>query len=110
MKKNIVVFLAIILMVVGICFSYFGSWNLADITGFALTMFGAGLAAATMWEKRDPTKKAWVGIVGLVLIGAGAFGLGFLGFAKETVTVIISSVFGLVSILAGLIVTAFQIK
>lgn len=53
---------------------------------------------------------SWCSARELVLIGAGAFGLGFLGFAKETVTVIISSVFGLVSILAGLIVTAFQIK
>ena len=109
MKKNFFLVLSIVMMIAGVAFSYFAKWELADITGFALTMFGAGLAAATMWGKRDQSKKLWVSILGIVLIGIGAFSLGFLGFAKDTVTIIISSVFGLVAIIAGLIVTSIQI-
>lgn len=110
MKKNFVLVIAIIMMIAGVCFSYFAKWELADISGFALIMFGAGLAACSMWNKRDPNQKAYISIVGLILIGAGAFILGFGGFDKETLSVIISSVFGLVAIIAGLFITAMQAK
>lgn len=110
MKKNFFLIAAIILIVAGVVVSYLGNFALADISGFAVTMFGAGLAAATLWGKRDTAKKLWVSVVGLVLIGAGAFALGFLGFAENTMTMIISSVFGLVAIIAGLIITASKGK
>ena len=107
---NMTIHMAIILIIAGVVVSYLGNFALADISGFAVTMFGAGLAAATLWGKRDTAKKLWVSVVGLVLIGAGAFALGFLGFAENTMTMIISSVFGIVAIIAGLIVTAIQGK
>ncbi len=110
MKKNFILVLAIFMIIIGICFCYFAKWELADIEGFALTMFGSGLAASAMWNKRDPNKKIYISIVGIVLIGAGGFILGFGGFDKGTLSVIISSVFGLVAIIAGLIITAMQAK
>lgn len=110
MKKNFFLIVAIILIIAGVVVSYIGNFDLADISGFAVTMFGAGLAAATLWGKRDKAKKLWVSVLGLVLIGAGAFTLGGLGFVENTMTMIISSVFGLVAIIAGLIVTANQAR
>lgn len=110
MKKNFFLIMAIILIIAGVVVSYLGKFELADISGFAVTMFGAGLAAATLWGKHDKSNKLWVSVLGIVLIGAGAFALGFLGFAENTMTLIISSIFGIVAIIAGLIVTAIQAR
>lgn len=86
MKKNFFLIMAIILIIAGVVVSYLGKFELADISGFAVTMFGAGLAAATLWGKHDKSNKLWVSVLGIVLIGAGAFALGFLGFAENTIT------------------------
>lgn len=110
MKKNLIMVFAILMIIIGCCFCYFAKWELADVEGFALTMFGAGIAASVMWNKRDPGKKIYISLVGIILIGIGGFVLGFGGFDKATVPVIISSVFGLISIIAGLIISALQIK
>lgn len=44
------------------------------------------------------------------LVGVGAYLLGFGGFSKETMTTVITMVFGLVGIIAGLIIAAIQSK
>lgn len=108
MKKNFLVIIGILLIVAGCVFSYFANFPMADATGFAVTMFGAGLAAATMWGKRDKTKKTWLSVLALALVGVGAFILGFAGFAENTMTTIISSVFGLIAIIAGLIISGIN--
>lgn len=107
MKKNWLTIIGILFIVVGVVIAYFSKWELADVSGFAVTMFGAGLATANLWNKRDETAKTGLSILSLVLVGVGAFIVGFGGIIAESlVTTIISSVFGFVAIIAGLIVSA----
>ena len=110
MKKNILLILGLIMVVAGVAIAYFAKFELADLTGFAITMFGAGLATSQLWQKRDKTQKTWLAIVSIFLIGVGAFLLGFGQFSKESMVTVMTTVFGLVAIIGGLIVSAIQAK
>jgi len=111
MKKNWLTVIGILFIVVGTVISYFAKFPMADVSGFAVTMFGAGLATANLWNKRDKTAKTWLSVLSLVLVGLGAFVVGFGGIIAESlVTTIISSVFGFVAIIAGLIIPAIAKK
>ena len=104
MKKRILLIIGLIVMIVGVIVSNSAKFPLSDVLGSAVTMFGAGLAVASMYEKRDPSVKTWVVWLGIILVGLGAFILGFAGVAEDTVKTIITAVFGLVVIIVGLIV------
>lgn len=109
MKKNWLTVIGILFIVIGTVISYFAKWELSNITGFAVTMFGAGLATANLWNKRSAESKTLYSVLSLVLVGAGAFVIGFAGIIAESmVTTIITSVFGFVTIIAGLIVSAIN--
>lgn len=110
MKKRILLIIGLVLVVVGTIFANLANLTLTDTIGFAVTMFGAGLAAASLYNKRDKSKATWWTILSMVLIGLGAGLLGFGGFVEETMTTIITSIFGIVSIIAGLIVSAVTTK
>ena len=110
MKNRILLIIGLVFVVVGVVFANLVDFALADVTGFAVVMFGAGLAAATLYNKRNETKATWMIIVSMVLVGIGAGLLGFGGFVENTMTTIIASVFGIVSIIAGLIVSAVSVK
>jgi len=104
MKKRVLLIIGLIVLIAGVIISNFAKFPLADVLGYAITMFGAGLAVAGMYEKRDPAVKTWVVWLSIILVGLGAFVLGFAGVAEDTVKTIITAVFGLVVIIAGLIV------
>lgn len=70
MKKRVLLIIGLIVLIAGVIISNFAKFPLADVLGYAITMFGAGLA----------------------------------GVAEDTVKTIITAVFGLVVIIAGLIV------
>ena len=108
MKKNIFIIIGLILIVGGAAISYFAGFPMADVTGFAASMFGAGAVAAGFWEKR--TKTDVFSILTVACIGVGAFLLGFGGFVESTMTTIITGVIGLVGIIAGLIVGFININ
>lgn len=110
MKKNIFLIIGLLMVVAGVAIAYFAKFELADMTGFALTMFGAGIATSQLWQKRDKTQKTWLAVLAVSLVGVGAYLLGFGGFSKETMTTVITMVFGLVGIIAGLIIAAIQSK
>lgn len=111
MKKNWLTIIGIIFIVIGTVICYCAKWPLAEVTGFAVTMFGAGLATANLWNRRNKEVKTWLSVFSLVLIGFGSFVVGFGGvIAESIVTNIISSVFGFVIIIAGLVVSALQNK
>lgn len=111
MKKNWLTIVGILFIVVGACISYFAQFPTADVCGFAVTMFGAGLATANLWNKRNKTSKTWLSILSLVFVGVGAFILGFGGIIAESLmTTIITSVIGFVGIIAGLIVSGVANK
>lgn len=104
MKKRVLLIIGLIVLIAGVIISNFAKFPLADVLGYAITMFGPGLAVAGMYEKRDPAVKTWVVWLSIILVGLGAFVLGFAGVAEDTVKTIITAVFGLVVIIAGLIV------
>ena len=111
MKKNWLTIIGILLIVVGTVITYFAKWELSDVLGFATIMFGAGLATANLWNKRNKEAKTWLSVLSLILVGVGAFVIGFGGvIAESLVTTIISSVFGFVAIIAGLIVSVVANK
>ena len=106
MKKNFLIVIGLL----GVFIAYCANFALADITGFAVTVFGVGVATANLWGKRAPEKKTWLSVTSVVLIAAGSFILGFGGFSENTMTAIISSVMGFVAIIAGLILGYLQAK
>lgn len=108
MKKNIFLIIGLLMVIAGVAIAYFAKFELADMTGFALTMFGAGIATSQLWQKRDKTQKTWLTVLAVSLVGVGAYLLGFGGFSKETMTTVITMVFGLVGIIAGLILLPFS--
>lgn len=84
--------------------SYFAKWQVADVAGFAVTMFGAELTTANLWNKRGEIAKTWLQVLSLVLIGIFVARFGGI-IAESLVTTIIASVSGFVAIVvAGLIV------
>lgn len=110
MKKRVLLIIGLIVLIAGVIISNFAKFPLADVLGYAITMFGAGLAVAGMYEKRNPAVKTWVVWLSIILVGLGAFVLGFVGVAEDTVKTIITAVFGLVVIIAGLIVPVVILK
>ena len=104
MNKTISTTISIALIVAGAVICYFCKFELAQITGFAMTMFGAGLAVANLWESRNKEAKSWLVILGIVLVGLGAFVAGlFQLIAKDQITQIISLVVSLVMLIAGIV-------
>ena len=108
MKKNIFLIIGIVLVVAGCILGTFANFSASDIVGFAVTMFGAGVASWQMWSKRDKSKQTWLSVLSIVLVASGAFLLGFGGFSQDTMTMIITAVCGLVAVIAGLIASGVQ--
>ena len=102
MKKNLFVILGILLIIAGAAVSIFAGFNGSDVVGFAVSMFGAGVAASEFWNKRDKDKKA-LSIVTIIGIAGGIFILGFSGFKEAAVSTIIQSVIGIGLLIAGVI-------
>lgn len=103
--------IGILFIVIGTVICRFAKWELADVSGFAVTMFGSGLATANLWNKREKATKTWVSMLSIALVGVGAFVLGFGGVVTESlVTTIITNVFGFGGIVAGLIVSAVKLE
>lgn len=114
MKKNWLTIIGIVFIVIGVVFGFAingESFPQAEVLSMASVMFGAGLACANLWDKRNKEKKNWINILTLVLVGVGAFILGFFRVVEEnTMTIIITTVIGLISIISGLVVTAITNK
>ena len=100
MKKNIVLWIGIILIIAGAAFAAFTDIA-GDIPALAVAAFGLGVSVIAIWNKSE--KKDWKVITSIACIVVGAFALGIAGFAEATMTTIIGSVIGLVSLIAGLI-------
>ena len=107
------------LSVVGIILVVFGAvigsvWAnipLAQLSGFAVTMFGAGLAVADLWQNRAKDTKPWVNVLSISLVGAGAFLCGITNvIAEEMMVQIIGYAVSLALLLAGIITNVFAKK
>lgn len=105
-NKTFALIVAIVMIVLGCIVSYFAKFEAVQIGGFAVTMFGAGLAVNQLWNNRKEGAKTYLVILGIILIGLGCFIAGlFLLMDVEQVKTLISLVFALIVFIAGLVVT-----
>lgn len=103
--------LAITMIVAGCVVGYFAQFDATKITAFAVTMFGAGLAVSQLWKDRKESAKTWVVILGMALVGVGAFVAGLFSFMQlEQVKTLIGLVFSLIVFVAGLVTTLLANK
>ena len=111
MKNKLFLIVSIAFIIIGAIISYFAKLPLAQVSGFAVTMFGAGLAVGKLWNDREKTAKGWLVILSMVLVGLGAFIAGLTGVITEAqVTAIIGYVFSLILIIAGIITSVIANK
>lgn len=104
MVNKILTVIGLALVVAGAAVAAATGFELAQLTGLAVTMFGAGLAAASLLKERDGKGKSWVNVLVLVLVTAGAFILGLTGVLSESaVTTVIGCVVAIVLVVAGII-------
>lgn len=109
MTKKIGTVIGLVLVAAGAVAMWFCKIPAAEIGAFAVTMFGAGLACANLYNGAE--KKNWLTIVGIAAVGIGAFVLGFFGLiTSETMASIISMVIGIVVIIAGIVSVAVSTK
>lgn len=111
MKNRLFLIVSFAFIILGAIISYFAKLPLAQVSGFAVTMFGAGLAVGKLWNDRDKTAKSWLVVLSIVLVGIGAFIAGLTGVITEAqVTAIIGYVFSLILIIAGIITSVVANK
>ena len=107
MVNKILTVIGLALVVAGAAVAAATGFELAQLTGLAVTMFGAGLAAASLWKEREGKGKPWVNVLVLVLVTVGAFILGLTGVLSEwSVTTVIGCVVSVVLIIAGIVTGA----
>lgn len=110
--KHTLSVVGIILVVVGaVIGSIWSQIPLAQLSGFAVTMFGAGLAVADLWKSRKEGTKTWANVLSIALVGVGAFLCGITNVIAEDLMVqIIGYAVSLALLLAGIITNVFAQK
>lgn len=105
-KKLFALIASIAMIAVGCVVSYFAKFEPVQIGGFAVTMFGAGLAVNQLWNSRKEGAKTWLVVLGISLIGIGCFIAGlFLLMDAEQIQTYIGLIFAVITFIAGLVVT-----
>lgn len=103
-KKLFALIASIIMIAVGCIVSYVSKFELVQISGFALTMFGAGLAVNQLWNSRKEGTKTGLVILGIILIGLGSFLAGVMMLMNaEQVKTFIGLIFAVIVFIAGVI-------
>jgi amino acid transporter len=103
-KKLFALIASLSLIAIGCAILYFAQFNGADVTGFAITMFGAGLAVNQLWNGRKPEAKTWLVVLGIVLVGLGSFFAGlFAVMSIEQIKTYIGLIFAVILFVAGLV-------
>lgn len=104
MKNKLPLFLSIALIVVGAVISYFAKFDVAQMCGFALTMFGAGALASQLWKDKKAEVPSWTVLLSLIFIGLGSFLAGLLRLMSEDqVKSLITLVVSIVLLIAGIV-------
>lgn len=105
-KKLFALIISLSFIAVGCAISYFAQFDGAKITGFAVTMFGAGLAVNQLWNERKPEAKTWLVVTGIALVGIGSFIAGLFAVMDiEQVKNYVGLIFAVIVFIAGLVVT-----
>lgn len=101
--KNVLKIIGILCIVIGSGIAAFSGIAVADYIGIAIAGLGLALAIIGAWNKAE--KKTWKEIVSIILFAVGGFMCGFAGLSDTILTQVITGVFGIVSLIIGLIVT-----
>lgn len=108
--NKIFTWIGIILVVAGAIVSVFAGVSQAEIIGIATAMVGAGVLCTNIVKKAKSENKNMVLVyISMGLIAVGAFLTSLLGMHENTVTQIIVTAIGLVTLIVGL-VTANKLK
>ena len=111
MSKKLLTIIGLLLVIAGTVIATCVGFTAAKLTGFAVTMFGAGLATADLWKSRKEGSKTWLNILAICFVGVGAFIAGVTGFVTEsTVTTIIGCVISIVLVITGIITSVIANK
>ena len=106
--KNIFKILGLVLIIAGSALAYFTTIPVAEYTGIAVAALGLALAIVGVLKKTE--KVTWKEYVAIVLFAVGGLLCGFAGFTEALVTQVITAVFGVVALIAGLIVSLVKAK
>lgn len=111
MKNKVLLVVSLSLIILGAVIANFAKFEVAQISALAVTMFGAGLAVASLWKNRKEGSKTWLVVVGLSAISIGSFLAGLTGVITEKqVTTIIGLVFSFILLIAGIVSVAIANK
>lgn len=101
MNKKVLFIIGLILLIAGCVMSYFAEIPQLTVVAIAGEALGMALTIAAAYNEAE--KKTWKTYLTLICIPVGALLLGFAGMAKDTMVLLITSVIGLVVLIAGLI-------
>ena len=111
MVNKVLTVIGLALIVAGTAVAAATGFELAQLTGLAVTMFGAGLAVANLWKERSSKSSTWLNVLVIALVTLGSFIAGLTGVLSETtVTTAIGCVVSIVLIIAGIITGAVTNK
>lgn len=111
MKNKIMLIVSLVMIIAGSVLGYFVKFEAAQLSAFAVTMLGAGLACATLWSNKKEGAKNWLVILSMVLIGLGAFLAGLMGVISESqIQTIITGIFAGIAFIAGIITAIISAK
>lgn len=106
--KNIFKIFGLVLIIAGSALAYFTAVPIVEYTGIAVAALGLALAIVGVLNKIE--KKTWKEYVAIVCFAVGGLLCGFAGFSEDIVTQVITAIFGVVALIAGLIVSFIKIK
>ena len=101
MSKKLLFIIGLILLMAGCVLSYFAEIPQLTVVAIACEALGLALTIAAAYSATE--KKSWKTYLTLICVPVGALLLGFAGMAKDTLTLLITSVIGLVALIIGLI-------
>lgn len=108
MKSKAMTIVGIVLVLIGAVISAtMSKYAVGDVTGLAVTMFGAGLMVANMWKNRAEGAKTVPTVLGIALTSVGAFLLGITGIISEAEMTTIIGYAIAIALLIGGIITSF---
>lgn len=103
-KKLFAIIISLSFVAVGCVISYLAQFDGAKIAGFAVTMFGAGLAVNQLWNERKPEAKKGLVIAGIALVGIGSFIAGLFALMSiEQIKTYVGLIFAVIVFIAGLV-------
>ena len=106
--KNVFKILGLVLIIAGSALAYFTAVPIAEYAGIAVAALGLALAIVGVLNKTE--KKTWKEYVAVICFAAGGLLCGFAGFTDAVLTQVITAVFGVVALIAGLIVSLIKTK